>query len=300
MPLVSVLMPSYNHEEFISTAIESVLNQTFTDFEFIIIDDASKDGSKEIIKIYEEKDSRIRAIFHNENKGIARTMNDGLDEAEGKFIAIFASDDVWVKDKLEKQLEVLKKFEDLIVWSEGEVIDAQGNPTGESWTARFGTKRKKSGDLFEELLKGNYICGQSRISKRKNIGDIRFNETLKYLNDYQFEVDMARKYEYHFIPEPLVMYRLHGRNTVITKRESCFREDITIREHFLQQYGTEIRNKTKAHIFYSMVMLYSHFGEKVNAVKCIYQMIKLDPIYSLKNLIIFYALKTIKVFKQRG
>ena len=156
MPLVSVIMPSYNHERYISEAIESVLNQTFTDFEFIIIDDASKDKSKELIKAYEEQDSRIRAFFHKENKGIARTMNECLEESKGNFIAFFASDDVWVKEKLEKQLEVLNKNEDFIVWSEGELIDAQGNPTGETFTQMHNAfKRIKSGDIFEELLKDN-------------------------------------------------------------------------------------------------------------------------------------------------
>ena len=279
MPLVSVIMPSYNHERYISEAIECVLNQTFTDFEFIIIDDASKDKSKEIIKAYEEKDSRIRAFFHKENKGIARTMNECLEKANGKFIAFFASDDVWVKEKLEKQLNVLKKKEDLIVWSEAEMIDAQGDPTGELWTAHFGSKRKKSGDLFEEIVMGNFICGQSRIHKRAHIGDIKFNEALKYLNDYQFETDIARKYEYYFIPEPLVRYRIHGKNTNLSDSEEWHKDRMIIGEYFLHKYGNEFSNKIKGKLFLRVSVEYSYIGEKAKAKQYVYHAIKLNPFY---------------------
>lgn len=109
MALISVLLPSYNHESFLSEAIESVLNQTFRDFEFIIIDDCSSDNSREIIKYYKERDERIKIYFHNENRGIARTQNELIDKAQGKFIAFLNSDDVWNKDKLEKQLKILEK-----------------------------------------------------------------------------------------------------------------------------------------------------------------------------------------------
>ena len=76
MPLVSVIMPSYNYEEYISEAIESVLNQTFNDFELIIIDDASQDNSKKIIQLFDKKNIKIRSFFHKENKGLAKTVNE--------------------------------------------------------------------------------------------------------------------------------------------------------------------------------------------------------------------------------
>lgn len=276
MPLVSVIMPSYNHEGFISEAIESVLNQTFADLELIIIDDASKDKSKEIIKVYEERDSRIRTIFHNENEGIARTMNEGLEEAKGKFIAFTASDDVWVKDKLEKQIKVLEQNENLIVWAEAEIIDAHSNPTGELFTQRYhASERKKSGDIFEELLRGNFIG--DRILKRGNLGDIRFNEALKYLNDYQFDVDLATKYEYYFIQEPLAKYRIHDRNTITSDKEGFDRDCIAIGQYFLRKYGTKLTNSMKAHIFGMVGTAYSNLGEKAKARWFIFQAIKHNP-----------------------
>ena len=168
MPLVSVCMKSYNHERFIAEAIESVLGQDFANLELIIVDDASTDATRQIIERYAKQDSRIHAIFHERNLGISRTSNDGIAAAKGKFIAVIDSDDVWVADKLTKQLAVLERDEDLIVWSEGEVIDHAGRFIGKSFSELHGNTlaannggtlifRKPSGDIWQELLWFNYI-----------------------------------------------------------------------------------------------------------------------------------------------
>jgi len=251
MPLVSVIMPSYNHGKFVSEAIESICNQSISDWELIIVDDASEDNSRKIIQDYMKKDHRIVATFHDENMGIARSLNDGLERASGKFISFFASDDIWVRDKLEKQLKVLEKDENLIVWSEGEIIDAHGIPTGKLFTQRARAScRKKNGDLFEELLRGTSLFGTGRIVKRENVEGIRFNEDYKYINDYQYELDIARRCKYYFIETPLTKYRLHGRNTVtLSKRNGgLFRENIILRWRYFKQYRNEISNKTKLYL----------------------------------------------------
>ena len=134
MPLVSVVIPSYNHEKFVSEAIESVLGQDFDDLELIIVDDASTDTSRQIIQKYAAEDARVRVILHETNCGIAKTCNDGIAAAKGKFLAVTASDDVWMKDKLSKQLAVLESDEDLVVWTEAEIIDESGQPVGSTWT----------------------------------------------------------------------------------------------------------------------------------------------------------------------
>lgn len=292
MPLVSVIMPSYNHEKYISEAIESVLNQTFADFELIITDDASIDRSKEIIQTYAKKDARIRAYYHNENKGIAKTMNDGLEAAKGKFIALFSSDDVWVENKLEKQLQVLSETEDLVVWSEGLVIDALGVPTGELFTKKHGAlDRRKSGNIFNELLKGNYICGQSVILKRENVKDIKFDEQLKYLNDYKFMVELARRYEFYFIQEPLAMYRIHGKNSILSNKDEWLKDQIVINEYFLQQYASIMPKDVKNIILLRLSALYLRAGEKIRAKQYIHDAIRCYP-RSTSNLLYLINLIT--------
>ncbi len=259
MPLVSVIMPSYNHEKYVSESIESVLNQTFTDFELVIIDDASKDSSKQIIESFSKKDDRIKTIFHERNMGIARTMNDGIERAKGKFITFNASDDVWVKDKLEKEIKVLEQNEDCVVWTEVEIIDGQGSPTGELGTQRTGaSNRRKSGDIFDELLRGNFILG--RILKKENLRGIRFNEALRYHNDWKFDVDLARRYLYYFIPEPLVKKRQHGANTLDSDKQGYKKDHMLMYHYFLNEYLNDMSDVTKSLIYRQMAQYYRELG----------------------------------------
>lgn len=256
MPLVSVVMTSYNYAEFLTEAIEGVLDQDVSDLELIIIDDCSTDRSPDLIKEFERKDSRIRAYFHDKNMGIPKTQNQGISLATGKFIAFCASDDIWLKDKLRRQLEIMKKDENLIVWGDGVIIDRDGNPTGQRFTQVYNSvNRKRSGDILEELLKGNFILSTSRMLKLENLKSIRFNEDLKYLNDWQFAVDLASRYHYYFIEEPLVKYRLHGRNTILREVEGVYWNEIDIRRYFLLAYSDRISNETKDVIYSTSVYL---------------------------------------------
>jgi glycosyltransferase involved in cell wall biosynthesis len=277
MPLVSVVMPSYNHEEFIAESIESVLGQDFDDFELIIVDDASTDSSRQIIQKYAAEDSRIRVILHEANCGIAKTMNDGIEAAKGKFIAFTASDDVWTKARLTKQLAVIASNENLIVWSEGEVIDRKGQPVGKSFSELHRTAlRKKSGDIFQELLaKHNYIFGATLLYKKMNLGEIRYDESLMFLNDYKFVVDLARKYEFYYIAEPLAQYRVHGKGTlrgsgpeVAERARRGHRDAIAFYQEALRDYAHEVSDTTKAHIYAQMGFSYGHLGDNKAALIC--------------------------------
>jgi glycosyltransferase involved in cell wall biosynthesis len=259
-------MPSYNHESYLPEAIESVLNQSFGDFEMIIVDDCSKDDSQSIIESYQTRDKRIRTVFHRENMGIAKTLNDGMDKAQGKFIAFIDSDDVWVRSKLEKQLDELEKNEDTILWSEGEIIDSMSRPTGNTFTRMHGASQiRKSGDIFEELLYGNFIFNASLIFKREIIGGIRFDSRVKYLNDYRFVVDLARKHKYAYMPEPLAKYRVHGRNTILSDERGWMQDTVLVEEYFLREYGSQIPKHLKAYLIYRIGKACSRLGEKTVA-----------------------------------
>lgn len=285
MPLVSVVMPSYNHERFISESIESILRQTFGDLELLIVDDASVDGSRRIIEDFARKDGRIRAQFHDANLGIARTLNDGLAAARGKFVAFTASDDVWVAGKLERQMKVLEGRHDLIVWSEGEVIDAQGNPTGDLFTVRCGASRRtKSGHILNELLKGNFVFGSTTVFKRDNLGSLRFDEGLKYLNDYKFQVDLASRYEYHFIPEPLAKYRVHGANTDRDKVGNA-RETVVVSNRFLDLYGDQMQRDVKSAVYVNMARAHLQLGKPLQATRWLLRGAALNPSPELLGLL---------------
>ncbi len=105
MVLVSVVMCCHNHESYIADSMASVLNQTVPDLELLITDDCSTDNSPKIIAQTQEKDPRVHAAYHTKNMGVSKTINEGLDRVSGKYICFLDSDDLWVRDKLEKQLK---------------------------------------------------------------------------------------------------------------------------------------------------------------------------------------------------
>ena len=254
--LVSVLMPSYNHEKYLSEAIESILNQSFEDFELIILDDFSKDNSRAIIETYQRQDKRIKAFFHKKNMGIASTINDLHSKASGKYIALIASDDVWDQLKLERQLAVLEKNDSLVVWSEGEIIDENSIPTGKTFIQmHLASNKKKSGRIFEELLYGNFIFGSSLIYSRDNVKGIQFDEKLKYLNDYKFFVNLAKKHQFFFIKEPLAKYRLHGKNCMSSNKKAWIQDAVIINKYFLREYGKEIPKRIQASLYVKIAAL---------------------------------------------
>lgn len=235
-------MTSWNYGRFLPHAIESVLQQSFSDFELIVVDDGSSDISRDIIRDFQKRDDRIRTLYHGQNMGIARSTNDGLDMARGTFLASIDADDIWMADKLKKQLGILSRNEDLVVWSDGLVIDAKGAPTGETFIGIVpgAVKKHMSGNIFGDLLSGNFINNSARILKRENIGNIRWNEDLVYLNDYQFAVDLAYRYDYFFIEEPLTCYRIHGKNTLTRDPDGIIQDLQKLYAYFLARYGTDI------------------------------------------------------------
>jgi len=275
-----VVMPSYNHEKYVGEAIGSVLNQTMRDFELIIVDDGSIDNSKNIIERCCKKDARIKPIFHNENRGISRTYNDGAKCAKGKFIAFIDSDDLWLDTKLEKQLAVLEKNEDLVVWSEGEIIDGNGVPNGQTFTQiAHSEKKKKNGDIFEELFHSdNFVLDSSIIFKKENLPKKGFDENLKYLNDYRFIVDLSKEKKFCFLEEPLTKYRIHGKNTLFRDGRAWQQDRVVMYRGFLSDYGTLISKKSKANLLFRMGCAYEELGENKLARHSFFGSVRVNPL----------------------
>lgn len=125
--LVSIITPLYNSEKFIEQTIISVLNQTYKMWEMLIIDDCSTDNGAEIVKKYSKQDKRIKYISMKENSGAAKSRNKGINVSQGEYIAFLDSDDLWKKNKLEKQVEFMKKNNYSITFTDYEEIDELGN-----------------------------------------------------------------------------------------------------------------------------------------------------------------------------
>ncbi|CAA6812546.1 MAG: Putative N-acetylgalactosaminyl-diphosphoundecaprenol glucuronosyltransferase [uncultured Sulfurovum sp.] len=129
--LVSIITPSYNAQDYLKPCIESVLSQTYTDWEMLIVDDCSSDNSREIIEAYAKKDSRIKPTFLQKNVGAAMARNDAIATSEGHYIAFLDSDDTWIPHKLEKQLKFMQKNDIAFSYSSYYTMSETGENTGE-------------------------------------------------------------------------------------------------------------------------------------------------------------------------
>jgi glycosyltransferase involved in cell wall biosynthesis len=288
--LVSVAMLSYNHEKYLAQAIESVLNQTIQDLELIIVDDGSKDNSRHIIKEYSAKDPRVKPVFHERNFGIARGANDCLKTASGEYFGFIGSDDLWVPSKIEKQLKVLEKDPEKIVWSEGQIINGKGDLTGGTMTELLYSPVKKSGHIFQELLREDFIFGQSILMKTEIAQKFSFNENLRYVNDHQFFIDIAREHEFVFMPESLAKYRLHGQNTTSKNQKLWFKERIMLRNYLIEKYGADISAESLADMYYKIGHAYAGLGKKELAKYFYTKAILVDPLRSHTPLYMILAL----------
>ncbi len=125
-PLVSVIMPAYNAEQFVREAINSVISQTLTDWELLVIDDCSTDDTQRIVSEFAEKDSRIQLLVNEVNMGVAKTRNRGLALCRGQYVALLDSDDYYKPDMLQKMVDCAKRTKADIVYCSYELVDEQG------------------------------------------------------------------------------------------------------------------------------------------------------------------------------
>lgn len=226
-PLISVIIPSYNHERFIKECVDSVLEQTYENFELIIIDDGSKDETADILKSY--KDNRIHLVFQ-ENAGAHNAINRGLSLAKGEYLTILNSDDVYMKNRLELIMEyLLKNLEVSMVSSYIEIIDANSKKLGikqawrnmEPWVIEHkeisfaGTE-----DPIKNLIMANYISTTSNmVFAKKLYDDIGGMRNLRFAHDWDFALRAAENWKCAVIEKPLMKYRIHSTNTISSNRK---------------------------------------------------------------------------------
>jgi len=201
-PFVSVVMPAYNASKYIGQAIESVLNQTYVNFELIVIDDCSTDNTYDIIKKYSENDNRIEVVKNKINSGVTFTRNLGISLAKYDWIAFLDSDDIWVKDKLEKQIKLTQKIpEASLIFTGTSYINSEGKSY--SYILKVPDKI-----TYKELLKQNVISCSSVLVRKKCIENIKIPDGDIH-EDFVAWLTILKKEKYAYgINEPLLIYRL--------------------------------------------------------------------------------------------
>ena len=211
-PLVSVVMPVYNRENYVADAIESVLGQTFADFEFIIVDDASTDGSLEILKRYAAKDSRIRLLQHRRNLGTACARNTGIHESTGAYVTSMDSDDVSLPRRLEKQVELLNEQPSI----GGVGVDGNQVTADLKFLQAYNCATNSSFIALNMLISGPTLIKATVMTRREYIDESKgFRPELKSGEDYEFYLRMVWMLgiRYTNISEVLYLYRVHGANS---------------------------------------------------------------------------------------
>ncbi|MCX0414256.1 glycosyltransferase family 2 protein [Clostridium perfringens] len=195
--LVSIIMPSYNTASYIGFTIESILNQTYQEWELIIVDDCSTDETENIV--YSFKDKRIRYYKNEKNLGAAICRNRALREARGRWIAFLDSDDLWKSEKLEKQIAFMKKNNYYFSYTNYEEIDSEGNLTGIKVT---GPKKISKRGMYNYCWPGCLTV----MYDSKFVGLIQI-EDIKKNNDYAIWIKVCKKTECFLLDEYLAEYR---------------------------------------------------------------------------------------------
>ena len=204
MTEVSIIIPTYNRATSLGTAIQSVLNQTYKDFEIIVVDDFSSDNTEKVVR--EFQDQRISFIRHPENRGSGCARNTGIDRAKGRFIAFQDSDDIWLPGKLMKQIEALSKACDEVgVVYTGYIRKDSGV---EKYFPESYVKEKQN-NILRQLVRGNIVGTPTAIVKRECFEKAGlFDEELSNLEDWELWLRIAKDYLFIFIDEPLVIASL--------------------------------------------------------------------------------------------
>ena len=200
-PVISVIMACYNEERHLGKAVDSILNQTFSDFEFIIVNDCSTDTTLKILESY--KDPRIKIFSNDENGGLAYSLNVGIDKALGKYIARMDADDISLPTRLEEQFNIMEKYPDIGLC--GTYAEFFGKADGIR-------KHDSASDLLKcKLLFSSQFCHPTVMFKtdvlKKN--KIEYHVDYKQAQDYELWVRLIPYCDFYTIEKPLVKYRVH-------------------------------------------------------------------------------------------
>jgi len=230
---ISVIVPLYNHEKYISDCIDSILNQSVPFHELIIINDGSTDGSEQIVRAI--KDNRIK-YFYQPNQGAPQTLNRAIRLSEGQFISILNSDDRYHPDRFKKFLEIFAGSNRLkALFSDMEYIDEKGvfikNKDGLA-DNYFLLKAdelsfQEDQDLLLHLLSGNFFATTSNLFCTRDVfSEVGYFSPLKFTHDYDFFLRLCHRYrgEVYYLNQPLLQYRHHSGNTLKTDHRLVYYE----------------------------------------------------------------------------
>lgn len=222
---ISVVTASYNYQDYIKETIQSVLDQTYKDWEFIIVDDCSTDNSVEVIKSY--KDDRIKLFVNEKNLGLKETLKFGIKQASGDWVAILESDDILKQDYLEKKYEVIKRNPNVaVIFNDVELFGDENRVKNTTptiiETSNLLQNKIYPCNIFDDLVDFNSVLTFSAVMlNRQKFLECNLNAPMDKLFDWWLFLHLARKYDFYYIPEKLTKWRLHS-GSYISYKERLF------------------------------------------------------------------------------
>jgi len=233
IPAISVIMPVYNAEAYLHEAIESILNQTFADFEFIIIDDCSTDESYEIIKKYAKLDRRIVVLRNYENLKLSKTLNKAIKISKGKYVARMDADDISMPDRLKKQFDYMENNSEIgISGGTMQIIDFEGKVTG---------KRKyhmKDKDIRKNIFRYSPFSHPLIIIRKAVLSKAGFyNQDYNPAEDYEFYFRVGKYAKFGNLEDFLLKYRVHKNSMTISKIQKMEAMTLEIRKKYSHCHG---------------------------------------------------------------
>ncbi|HEY8217784.1 MAG TPA: glycosyltransferase [Acidimicrobiia bacterium] len=256
-PLVSIVMPAYNHEQFVAASIESVCEQTYRPLELVVVDDGSSDSTASVVtSLAAEVRARLhRFVFDGQrNRGIASALNRALSHARGEFVATLASDDVYLPHKIERLLEI-PDWDDprtAAAFGDAQLIDRWGERVG--LLEDFSTADLTAGDAeplalghymrwrhepepgppgsYASLLRGPYIPGVASLIRRSALRAVGDFDESRFVEDYALWLHLARDHRIVAIPDVVAQKRFHGANVSVVRKRLVFRDmlELLVRE----------------------------------------------------------------------
>ena len=289
-PAVSVIIPTYNRAHLVGRAIQSVLNQTYQDFEIIVVDDGSIDNTEEIVNSFDDK--RIRYIKHKKNKGAAATRNTGIKNARGEYIAFQDSDDEWLSEKLDEQIKIFKNESNNpgAVYCGVTYIDKKGNSINKKWYP------KKKGNIYEDLLYKNCVGGCSNVIVKKEcfnqVG--LFDENFLLCQDIDMWIRIARCYRFSFAKSCLVKYRIHADNR--SKNHNLMIKNIN---RIQEKYYSELRKRPCSYSrrYFFIGNMLCHLERIREGQSYLLKAISIYPVYAKYYIYLFCSLFGAKGYK---
>lgn len=248
--LVSIVMPMHNCERFVGESIESVLAQTYPDWELLIVDDCSKDASVSIVREYMEKDPRVRLFENETNKGAAESRNYALREAKGKWIAFLDSDDLWYPEKLEKQIRFMEEKGVHFSYTQYVEMDEEGNPLPTLMTGP-----KKIGRCKMKCY--NFLGCLTVMYDAEQVGLVQIPD-LKKRNDYAMWLKAVKKAPCYLLPEVLATYRVRTSGSITNRGQSKW---ALVKHHYRLFRVSEKKNPISA-AFYTGGNMVFHVYKK--------------------------------------